>query len=175
MPRQALLVPLAALGLALAGCDPAVQARYHPTSVDEVFGSFSHVSGVEGEVYELPNTPPALVETDARSRSCLPPGLVHKPISLVGLREDPHSYRTLEPTAFVAMEEPGLPSPRPGKAYAMYGWQPATTTGAKEPISEPPYSPDLQPGRSIYRGEPTPLGSYRRDTYSWCDDDANLR
>ncbi len=51
MPR---LIPLAVIALALVGCDPAVQARYHPTSVDEVFGPFSRISGVDAEMHELP-------------------------------------------------------------------------------------------------------------------------
>lgn len=175
MPRPVPLLGAAALALALAGCDTAVQARYHPTSVDEVYGFGSHVSGVTGETYELPARPPATTDADVLARDCNPPGQVFKPDIMVGLRNDPLHYTTLEPIALAAWQEPGLSSPKPGKPYALYGWQPATERGAREDIRGEMQGKAVDPGRSLYRGDVTRMGAYRGDVYSWCDDKANLR
>jgi len=169
------LLPVAAVLLVLTGCDPAVQARYQPTSVDEVFGPFSRISGVEAEVHELPAAPPALDATEAHARVCRPPGLTLKPTDMVGLRDDTPRITRIEPTALVASYEPPLPSPPPGPAYRIASWNQHEIVGAKEPISTPPYAPDLEPGHSVYRNPPILTGSYRRDIYSWCYPAANLR
>lgn len=169
------LAPLAVVVLALVGCDPAVQARYQPTSVDEVFGAFSHVSGVEDEIHQLPAPPPALDVADLPPRSCRPPGLVMKPTDMVGLRDDRPRLRTLEPTPLVASYEPPMPSPPPGPAYRIASWNLHQEVGAKEPIATPIEPSTVQPGRSIYRTEPVLYGAYRRDVYAWCNEAANRR
>lgn len=169
------LLPVAAVLLVLTGCDPAVQARYQPTSVDEVFGPFSRVVGVDAEVHELPAPPPALDPADARARICRPPGLTLKPTDMVGLRDDTMRMVTIEPTPLVASYEPPLRSPPPGPAYRIASWNLHDEVGAKEPIATPPYKPDLEPGRSVHRNQPIATGAYRRDIYSWCYPAANLR
>lgn len=176
MPAQApYLLPLAAALLALAGCDPAVQARYQPTSVDEVFGPFSRISGVDAEVHELPAPPPALDPASAQARICRPPGLVLKPTDLVGLHDDTPRIVRSEPTPLFASYEPPLPSPPPMPAHRIASWNQHEERGAKERITTPPYRPELDPGRSVQRNEPVLTGTYRRDIYSWCYPAANLR
>jgi len=169
------LLPLAVVALALAGCDPAVQARYQPTSVDEIFGAYSRVSDVDPEVHELPGPPPALDNAEFAKRHCRPPGLQFKPTDMVGLRNDTAVVRTLEPTPLVAMYEPQLPSPPPGPAHRIASWNQHQEVGAKEPIGTPIERVNLDPGHSIYRNEPRLYGAYRRDVYAWCNDDANRR
>ncbi len=169
------LLPVAIVALALAGCDPAVQARYQPTSVDEVFGMFSHVSGVDDEVHQLPASPPALDVADLPPRACRPPGVVMKPTDLLGLREDRERRTTVEPIPLVAMYEPPLPSPPPGPAHRIASWNQHYEVGAKEPIATPIERVNLDPGHSIYRNEPIRYGAYRRDVYAWCNDAANKR
>ncbi len=169
------LLPLAVIALVLSGCDPAVEARYQPTSVDEVFGPFSQVHGVDAEVHQLPSQPPAIDVADLSYRPCRPPGVVLKPTDLVGLRETPSYDRHNEPTLLVASYGPPLPSPPPGPAYRISSWNQHQEIGAKEPIKGPAYLPTLEAGRSIYRNEPALYGTYRRDVYAWCDDAANLR
>lgn len=172
MPR---LIAIAVVALALVGCDPAVQARYQPTSVDDIFNPITRVAGVAADMHELPNTPPAMDESEVRPRSCRPPGVGMPPTSMVGIRDDSERVQRLDPTPMVAMYEPPLPSPPPGSPYPIASWNQHVEKGAKEPIATPVEWTDLTPGRSIYRNEPTPAGSYRRDIYSWCDDAANRR
>ncbi len=169
------LLPIAVIALVLTGCDSSVEARYQPTSVDEVFGPFSRVSGVDPEVHELPASPPAVDVADLPGRPCRPPGLVLKPTDLVALRSDPEYLRRNEPALLVASFEPPLPSPPPGPSYRIASWNQHSELGAKEPIAGPAYLPTLRGGTSIYRNEPALYGSYRRDVYAWCDDAANLR
>ena len=169
------LLPLAAIAFLLSGCDPAVEARYQPTSVDEVFGPFSHVGGVDAEVHQLPSQPPAIDVAELVDRPCRPPGVVLKPTDMVALRETPSYDRRNEPTLMVASYEPPLRSPPPGPAYRISSWIQHEEIGAKESITGPAYLPTLEPGRSVYRNEPALYGSYRRDVYAWCNDAANLR
>lgn len=176
MARTALLIPLAILGLALAGCDPVVQARYQPTSINEVFGAFSRVGGVDVEVYELPAPPPAGADDPVRQRPVRPPGLVLKPVDLVALdTRSPAPTHLLELTPLVAMEEPPPSSPRPGPPYPIASWNLHKEPGAKERISSPPYSPRLEPGRSLYRAEPQKIVSYQDFEKVWGNEDAPLR
>jgi hypothetical protein len=175
MARTALFISFAVIGLALAGCDPAVQARHQPTSVDEIFGAFSRVGGMSSEVYELPAKPPALADGDVRPRPCRPPGLLLKPTDLVALTPSLRASHPSEPTILVAMEEPPPAAPRPGPPYRIASWNLHQEPGVKEPIASPPYAPRLLPGRSVYRNEPQKLGAYRDFERVWCDDEANLR
>lgn len=173
--RMRRLLPLAVAVLALAGCDPAVQARYQPTSVDEVFGAFSRVGGVDDEVHELPAPPPAVDTADLRTRPCRPPGVVMKPTDMVGILDDRAVVRRGEVTPLVAMYEPPLPSPPPGPAHRLSSWNQHYETGAKENIATPLEYKAVDPGRSIYRNEPSLYGAYRRDVYAWCNEAANRR
>jgi hypothetical protein len=169
------LLPILFALLALAGCDPAVQSRYQPTSVDEVFGSFSRIGGVDDEVYELPASPPGIDGASASRRSCRPPGQTMKPVDVVGWRVETRRDVTIDPLPLFAMEEPPMRSPPPGPAYRIASWQPHLEPGAKESIYTPPYSPKLEPGRSVQREPPRAMGSYRRDIWSWCYEAANQR
>lgn len=171
MPR---LVPLAIIALALVGCDPAVQARYQPTSTDDMW-PITPVAGVDDEVHELPSAPRALDQANLPPRACRPPGVVMKPTSMVGQRDDRPHLATLEPTLLAGMYEPPLPSPPPGPAYRIASWNQHVEVGAKEPIATPIESSRLEPGRSIYRNEPVLHAAWRRDVYSWCAEAANLR
>lgn len=175
MYRTVCCLPIVACGLILAGCDPAVQARYQPTSTDEIFGAFSRVGGVDSETYELPATPPANVADAFRPRACRRPGLLMKPVDVVGLSALPSYRRTAEPTPLVAMSEPPPPSPRPDPAYRIASWNPHQELGVKEPIATPPYAPKLEPGRSVYRNEAPKLGVYQDFELVWCDEAARLR
>lgn len=175
MARKALLIPLAALGLALAGCDPAVQARYQPTSVDEVFGPFSRVGGVDDEVYELPASPPVLDEQDLRPRVCRTPGQLLKPTDQVAIAPDRTIMRRAEASPLFSTYEPPPASPPPGPAYRIASWEMHQPVGAREPIWTKPYAPTIEPGRSVYRNPPERLGAYQRFERIWCDDAANLR
>lgn len=176
-PRSsALLAPLALAALALAGCDPSVQARYRPTSVDEVFGPFSGVIGVDDpEVYELPGPPPALGAVDIDGRACTPPGVKLWRHGIVALREEDIRQRRLEPTPLVAEFEPPLPSPPPMPAHRIASWQLHDEPGVKEPIGTPYWTPTAEAGRSIHRNDPTLDVAYRRDIWSWCHPAANQR
>ncbi len=169
------LAPLVVIVLALVGCDPAVQARYQPTSVDEVFGPFSRIGGIDAEVHELPAPPPALDQAEFTPRACRPPGVLQKPLDMVGIHDDRGHGTTVEPTLLASTYEPPLPSPPPGPAYRIAGWNRAEMVGAKESIATPSEPSKLVPGRSVYRNEPVLYGAYRRDVYAWCDDAANLR
>jgi hypothetical protein len=173
MPRPVtILLPAVIAMLALAGCDPAVQARYMPTSVEE---GFSSSFGVDREVLELPAAPPALDVADMPQRNCRPPGQTLKPVDMVGLRDDTTRMVTIEPTLLAGTYEPPLPSPPPGPAYRIASWTLHEEVGAKESISSPPFKPTAEPGHSVQRIEPMPMGIYRRDVYSWCEPQANLR
>lgn len=169
------LAPVLAIVLIITGCDPAVEARYQPTTVDEVYGPLSHVSGVDEEVHQLPAPPPALDASEAPPRVCRPPGVVLKPIDIVGLRDDTPRPRRLEPTPLVAMYEPPMPSPPPGPAHRIASWNQHREIGVKEPIATPIEPSTVQAGTSLYRVEPARYGAYRRDIYAWCNDAANLR
>lgn len=171
----AVLLPVAAALLCLAGCDPAVKSRYQPTSVNEVFGAFSGVSGVDDEVHELPAPPPAVGAIDIDKRRCRPPGVLMKPTDMVAWSPAGSRVVRADPSLIEGMYEPPLPSPPPGPAHRISSWNPHEDPGVKERISTPPYSPRLEPGRSIYGGSVTPMGAYRRDTYSWCEDAPNRR
>ncbi|MBN8526465.1 MAG: hypothetical protein J0M02_14115, partial [Planctomycetes bacterium] len=111
----------------------------------------------------------------SRARVCRPPGLVLKPTDMVGLRDDPQRIVRSEPTLLVASYEPPMRSPPPGPAYRIASWNLHEERGAKEHIATPPYRPMLEPGRSVQQNEPTRTGAYRRDIYSWCYPQANLR
>lgn len=169
------LAPLAVIVVALVGCDPAVQSRYQPTSVDEVFGALPRVSGVEAAMFELPAAPPAIDTIDLPKRACRPPGVTQKPTDMVGLQESRYHLRTVEPTLMVASSEPPMRSPPPSPAYRIASWDQHQEVGAKESIATPIEPSTLQPGRSIQRNEPILYGAYRRDVYSWCNDAANTR
>ena len=175
MPNQAHLILLAVLVCVFSGCDPAVQARAQPTSVDEVFGAFSHISGIDSQVYELPAVPPAVGAVLPESRPCRPPGQLMKPTPMVALRDTWTIPRKLEPTALVAWEEPPLASPPAGPGVTIAATEEPYKPGAKESLASPPYSPKLEPGRSMYRNEPAKVSAWRDDTYSWCNPDANTR
>lgn len=181
MARIASILPLAALGLVLAGCDPAVEARQHPSSVDEVFGAFSHVGGIELEVYELPAAPAALNPAELRQipDDKGPPlrrhGQVMKPVAMVGYRTVPEAERQADPTPLVAMEEP-LPAGMPlGIPYRIASWNQHRERGAKESLTTPPYAPHLDPGHSVYTNEPQKLGAYQVLEPVWDNDKARLR
>ena len=174
MARTALLLPLAVLGLALAGCNQTVVVRYQPTSVEELF-PVSPIGGVGNEVFELPAPPPALANEDLRRRPSRPPGQLLKPVDLVGLSPSRSTSTTSEPTVLVAMEEPPPTAPRPGPPCRLASWNLHQEPGAKERIASPPYSPRLEPGRSVYRNEAQKLGAYHDFERVWNDDAANLR
>lgn len=175
MVKPASLLPLAALLAVFAGCDPAVQARYQPTTVDEAFGPFSRIYGVDEQVYELPAPPPAIGEIETRPRPCRPPGVLFKPMPMVATHEPVTSLHRNEPTLMAGWQEPPLSSPPPPKPIPIAAWKFDEPVGAREPIRTPPFSPTLEPGRSIYLNQPIAVGAYRRDIYSWCDEAANQR
>ncbi|MCS6970684.1 MAG: hypothetical protein RMM29_01120 [Planctomycetota bacterium] len=170
------LCALAAAVLILAGCDPAVQARQPPTSVDQAFGPFAWRSpDVPRQVYELPAERPALDPRDAQPRTCRRPGPRFPPSPLVGLRADEQTMHYQPAIPLVGWQEPPLPAPPPLPGGRLFGWREEAPPGPKEPIATRSEPLRLQPGRSLSRAEPIPLVAYRRDEYSWCNPAANLR
>jgi hypothetical protein len=170
------LAPLAVIILALVGCDLTVQARYQPTTVEEVFGAQPMVSGVAADMHELPATPPAIHQTGLSKRSNRRPGVTLKPTDMVGVRDSRARVSSGEPTLQGGWHEPPMRSPPPGPAYriATYSFR-QEEIGAKESIATPIEPSTLRPGRSIYRAEPTLMGAYRSDAYSYGSEDANRR
>lgn len=163
-----------AAALILAGCDPAVQARRPPTSVDEAFGPFVWRREAR-QVYELPAERPALDPLDARPRDCRPPGPQFKPQPLVGIYEPRRVERRREPLALVGWQEPAPSGPPPLPPLRLHGWYDEPSPGAKEPIATRLDPLRLEPGRSVYRAEPIPLAAYRRDEVIWCNEAARRR
>ncbi|MEK7413119.1 MAG: hypothetical protein AAB263_07365 [Planctomycetota bacterium] len=175
MATNAHLLLLAIAVILCSGCDPAVQARSQPTSVEEVFGVFSRISNIESEVYELPAAPPDLAGEARAKRPCRPPGQLMKPTSMAAFQDTYTHERRGDSTAMGAWDEPLLKSPGPGPAYAIASWEPAMRVGAKESTPTAPFKPVVEPGRSIYRVEPMTMSAWRSDDYSWCNPEANKR
>jgi len=96
-------------------------------------------------------------------------------LTIVGLRTERIHATTIEPTVLLGSYEPPPPSPPPGPSYRIASWQPHQQVGAKESIATPIEPLRIEPGRSVYRRLPEPIGAYRRDIYAWCNDAANLR
>jgi hypothetical protein len=174
MHRTAILLPLVVLGAAFAGCDRQTMSRYQPTSIDEAFDD-ARKPGVGLDVYELPASSPARIGDEVRPRAKRQPGLLLKPVDMVGLSASLPSSHLLEPTALVAMEEPPPRSPPPGPAHRIASWNPHQEPGAKESISTPLYAPRLVPGRSVYRAEPQKMGAYHDFERVWNNEAADLR